>query len=306
MITGIATSARQGIPGRSGSWVAQRRGTPLWLCACLAVCVGTPTAVWAQVEISVVCEDTARVGGSFDVRLTADLPETIMLGWIVGNFRWDPEVFEFASVVGSDYVQTIRDVFDGEEYPADGPSGHADITTRHASSGDLRIYARNYNGMTGRFSVITISLRRVTSGFGRPFVGFVRDEIFSAQQGDVEPQDLDSLTTDGTDCPTVIESPDLPTGSGKGLSLERSFPNPFNTTTRMGFYLPRDARAELVVYDVRGQEVRPLVRGMRAQGAHEVIWDGTDTSGRAVATGVYFVVLSGAGDAVVQKITLLK
>jgi hypothetical protein len=44
----------------------------------------------------------------------------------------------------------------------------------------------------------------------------------------------------------------------------------------------------LVLYDVRGREVRALVREATKAGSYVTTWDGTDSRGRAVSPGVYY------------------
>lgn len=68
-------------------------------------------------------------------------------------------------------------------------------------------------------------------------------------------------------------------------------PNPFNPSTKIGFDLPRAARAEIRIYDVRGRMIRRLPAGTLQVGTHSVTWHGRDESGRNVASGVFFAVL---------------
>lgn len=74
-------------------------------------------------------------------------------------------------------------------------------------------------------------------------------------------------------------------------ALDPNFPNPFNPQTNMRFQLPQQSVVTLRIYDVLGQEVRTLVEGTHAAGVHRVTWDGRDSRGRPVASGVYFYAL---------------
>ena len=62
----------------------------------------------------------------------------------------------------------------------------------------------------------------------------------------------------------------------------------------------------VTVVNILGQEVTELVNGWRDMGHHEVIWQGVDGSGKAVASGMYFSVLSDGNKIIVQKMLLLK
>ena len=68
-------------------------------------------------------------------------------------------------------------------------------------------------------------------------------------------------------------------------------PNPFNPKVELPFELRRSGVVEFVVFDVAGREVARLPRQNLDAGVHRARWDGTDTSGRAVASGVYFIEL---------------
>ncbi|MFT7489159.1 MAG: hypothetical protein ACI9OU_001561, partial [Candidatus Promineifilaceae bacterium] len=90
------------------------------------------------------------------------------------------------------------------------------------------------------------------------------------------------------------------------LNLRLPSPNPFNPSTEIAFELGRSTDITLQVYDLRGQLVRELVRGVRPAGEFRARWDGRDRTGRRVASGTYFFRLSGGGDEQTQKAVLVK
>jgi hypothetical protein len=90
------------------------------------------------------------------------------------------------------------------------------------------------------------------------------------------------------------------------LSLDGNYPNPFNPVTTIRFGLPEPRKIRITVVNILGQEVTELVNGWRDMGHHEVVWQGVDGSGKAVATGMYFTVLSDGNKIIVQKMLLLK
>ena len=73
--------------------------------------------------------------------------------------------------------------------------------------------------------------------------------------------------------------------------LLANYPNPFNPLTTIPYVLGDDtgtATVQLDILDVRGRLVKTLVQGQQATGRrYEVIWDGTNTSGRQVSSGIY-------------------
>jgi len=68
----------------------------------------------------------------------------------------------------------------------------------------------------------------------------------------------------------------------------RNYPNPFNPYTNIQFTIGNVGNVVINVYNVRGQRVRTLLNEQREPGHHSLIWNGTDDSGRAVGSGVYF------------------
>ena len=69
----------------------------------------------------------------------------------------------------------------------------------------------------------------------------------------------------------------------------------------------------LAVYDVNGRLVRNLLVGFAAPaaqaflpGQHEVVWDGKDDNGRAVASGVYLARLTAPQGVVTRRMVLLR
>jgi hypothetical protein len=85
------------------------------------------------------------------------------------------------------------------------------------------------------------------------------------------------------------------------------YPNPFNPSTTIRFHVGAHGPVNLRVYDVTGALVRSVLFGSySALGTHSVVWDGTDDTGRQVASGVYLVRLESPTQKVTQRATLLR
>ncbi len=89
-------------------------------------------------------------------------------------------------------------------------------------------------------------------------------------------------------------------------SLDANRPNPFNPATSIRYTLDRAVDVKLAVYNLLGQEVRLLVRRFQPAGSYAVAWDGRDTAGRQVSTGVYLYRLQAGTDVVTRKMVLAK
>jgi hypothetical protein len=90
------------------------------------------------------------------------------------------------------------------------------------------------------------------------------------------------------------------------ISLRANRPNPFNPSTTISFSIPRESVVSLAVYNLGGQVVRTLVNDIRATGNHTVTWDGRDSSGRDVSSGVYLYRLITEGKIVARRMTLVR
>jgi len=69
--------------------------------------------------------------------------------------------------------------------------------------------------------------------------------------------------------------------------LSQNYPNPFNCSTLISYRLPTAAYTKLNIYDIGGRLVRTFVNAYQQPGCYSVRWDGKDSFGRDVASGVY-------------------
>jgi hypothetical protein len=83
-------------------------------------------------------------------------------------------------------------------------------------------------------------------------------------------------------------------------------PNPFNPLTRISWTAPRAGILQLKVYDLRGRLITTLRDEPVGVGAGFVDWDGTDTRGARVASGVYFYRVSLHGEVRTGKMALIR
>jgi hypothetical protein len=100
--------------------------------------------------------------------------------------------------------------------------------------------------------------------------------------------------------PTGFDSPPL------GAPSMRNFPNPFNPSTEIVFNMVRAGHASLVVFDARGGLVAKLLDRDLEAGPNRVVWNGRSSSGRVMATGVFFYRLVTRDAVLTRKMVLLK
>jgi hypothetical protein len=100
-------------------------------------------------------------------------------------------------------------------------------------------------------------------------------------------------------------------GPGAGLprvaALSQNFPNPFNPSTSINYEVPTRSQVSIKIYDVRGRLVQTLVNDVREAGSYSVQWNGRDSSGEQVSSGIYLYTMETDGHfKTTKKMVLLK
>ncbi len=122
-------------------------------------------------------------------------------------------------------------------------------------------------------------------------IPYVSDEpywyfVTALSRNAIESQPTDPVSVEGRVVATEVDA--VPVAQ----VLLPAYPNPFDYRTTIPFVLSDPQTVSLSIYDALGRTVARLAGDeWRTAGAHEVVWDGTDGSGRSVASGTYLVVL---------------
>jgi hypothetical protein len=74
-------------------------------------------------------------------------------------------------------------------------------------------------------------------------------------------------------------------------ALSDNFPNPFNSSTQIQYEVPElnggDSYYLVQIFSLLGEKVKTLAKGHHEPGVYTVTWDGTDSEGHRVASGIY-------------------
>jgi hypothetical protein len=93
----------------------------------------------------------------------------------------------------------------------------------------------------------------------------------------------------------------------KTFAISQNYPNPFNPTTSISYQLPASNQIILRIYDILGREIETLVNEVQSVGTHTVQWNGKNSAGQQVGSGMYFCHLkSSSGYVSTKKMLLLK
>jgi len=85
------------------------------------------------------------------------------------------------------------------------------------------------------------------------------------------------------------------------IRLEPNYPNPFNTSTRVTYYLPERTYVTVGIFDLQGRLVQRIYRGKQDAGRYDVNWNAAN-----VASGVYLFRVTTPKQVLQRKCTLLK
>ncbi len=103
-----------------------------------------------------------------------------------------------------------------------------------------------------------------------------------------------------------VDDPAGPAQAPRVFQLLRSYPNPFNPSTTVEYEIPQGAPVTVRIFDLHGALVSELRRETQPAGRHQVTWDGTDSGGARVASGIYFCAVECGDQALSRQLILVK
>ncbi len=89
-------------------------------------------------------------------------------------------------------------------------------------------------------------------------------------------------------------------------NLYSNYPNPFNPSTTISFEIAINENVVLEIYNIQGKHVATLVDGELAAGHHSVNWNGTDSFGTSLSSGIYVYTLKTESFNASRKMLLIK
>jgi len=86
----------------------------------------------------------------------------------------------------------------------------------------------------------------------------------------------------------------------------KMFPNPFNPYINIYYELPVSEQVTITIMNLLGQEVKTIVNKVHQPGRYSSSWDGKDSYGQMLQSGIYFAVINRQSGRDISKITFLK
>ena len=90
------------------------------------------------------------------------------------------------------------------------------------------------------------------------------------------------------------------------FELKGNYPNPFNPTTKIRFTNDRSSNVKVTVYALNGEKVATIMNRNVNAGAYDVSWNGRNSNGSIVPTGMYLYDIESDGRRLQGKMLFLK
>jgi hypothetical protein len=88
--------------------------------------------------------------------------------------------------------------------------------------------------------------------------------------------------------------------------LLQNYPNPFNSQTRIDFAIASKSSVSLNIYSIFGENIVTLTQGQKEAGNHFVTWNGKNSKGGDVSSGVYIIRLQVRQEVLIRKMLLIR
>jgi M6 family metalloprotease-like protein len=85
-----------------------------------------------------------------------------------------------------------------------------------------------------------------------------------------------------------------------------NYPNPFNPETTIAFTVTEATTVKIDIFNIKGQKVNALVNDNYVEGKHTVIWNGRDSNGQGVGSGIYLYRMTTDNFTTTKKMILMK
>lgn len=100
----------------------------------------------------------------------------------------------------------------------------------------------------------------------------------------------------------LIDEPIVP----QEYYLKQNYPNPFNPETVIEFGLPVSGNVTLKIYNTLGQEIKTLINTNLRSGTHKFKWNGRNSLGQRVASGIYIYKINSGSYVQTKKMILIR
>jgi hypothetical protein len=83
--------------------------------------------------------------------------------------------------------------------------------------------------------------------------------------------------------------------------LSSGYPNPFNKSVKIDFYIPSEGRVKISIHNISGEEIALLSDEMYVKGSYSVLWNADNLS-----SGIFFCRMVTEDAVLTSKLLLIK
>ena len=259
----------------------------LTLVALVIICINAPSLRAQNAVVAEVATLSSNndIGSTFVVDITIDVSDTDpakLLGSFSASLAWDDNslVLESHSGVKRPFTGVVND----------------------SARSKLVFNGVHVTGSAGKSNILSATFRVIADNAAASVELTFSSMIAALDFSDLLP----ILTVSNGVVATNLEPVTDPGSIATDFVLEQSYPNPFRTSTRIGYAIPHEGSVQISVYDTLGRLVKTLVEARQPAGMYSIEWNGTDDAGRQLSNGVYFYEIKAAGFTQSRRMMLLR
>mgnify|MGYP006279922469 FL=1 len=110
------------------------------------------------------------------------------------------------------------------------------------------------------------------------------------------PIDIEIPEQDNPEAPEIV----------KVNGIQSIYPNPFNPSTTISYYLRQPTDVNLEIFNVKGQKIYQQTMTQNSKGMHYFKWNGIDSQNTTVTSGIYLIRLKTNNSIDMEKAILIK
>ena len=154
------------------------------------------------------------------------------------------------------------------------------------------------NGENDFITIYTVTLENDES-----IAVILRDLVLNGSSGDYVIFDALRVTPV---TPVGLKTKDQKTSTGQMIKINSAYPNPFNSSVTIGYQTNTNATINISLFDIYGRTVYSEGNVGIQAGNHLFSWDGQNSFGLDLTSGVYYLSISSTHIFETVKVVLLK
>jgi parallel beta-helix repeat protein len=90
------------------------------------------------------------------------------------------------------------------------------------------------------------------------------------------------------------------------IEIFPAYPNPFNPSTKFSFILQKPTKVKIDIFNILGENINTILENDLSNGFHQAEWNGKNSNGQNVGSGIYFYTIEADNRIISNKIILIR